>query len=244
MPDGSVRLIFIGGIGEVGRSLLLFETDEDLLAVDCGIGFPDEDLLGVELVLPDFAYLRERADRLRAIVLTHGHEDHIGGLPYLLPEVKAPIYATPLTLGLVTVKLDEVGLASRVPLHAIDPDERPTLRFGSFSVEPFRVSHSIPDAIGLGVTTPAGLVVVTGDFKFDPTPIDGRPTDFEKLAEFGERGVRLLVSDCVHVESPGHTPSERVVGETYDRVSQPGEQRPDRPRARLPVRSAWRPDRA
>jgi ribonuclease J len=218
MTDGSVRLIFIGGIGEVGRSVLVFETDDDLLVVDCGIGFPDEAHLGVELVLPDFTYVRERADRLRGIVLTHGHEDHVGGLPFLLQEVRAPVYATPLTLGLVSVKLEEVGLANRIPLHAFDPDERPSLRLGGFAIEPFRVCHSIPDAVGFGISTPAGLIVVTGDYKFDPTPIDGRLTDYQKLAEFGERGVRLLDSDCVHVESPGQTPSERIVGETYDRV--------------------------
>ena len=218
MTNDSVKLIFIGGIGEVGRSVLVFETADDVLLVDCGIGFPDENLLGIELVVPDFGYVRERADRLRGVVLTHGHEDHVGGLPYFLQEIRAPIYATPLTLGLVSVKLEEFGLASRVPLHAFDPDERPTIRLGGFAIEPFRVCHSIPDAVGLGITTPAGLIVVTGDFKFDPTPIDGRLTDYLKLAEFGERGVRLLISDCVHVESPGQTPSERVVGETYDRV--------------------------
>jgi ribonuclease J len=214
----AVRLIFIGGIGEVGRSLLVVESGDDLLVVDCGVGFPDDDLLCVELVLPDFSYLRERADRLRGIVLTHGHEDHVGGLPYLLQEINAPVYATPLTLGLVSVKLEEVGLAGRVTLVPIDPDARPTLAFGSLTVEPFRVCHSIPDAVGLGVTTPAGLIVLTGDFKFDPTPIDGRLTDYDKLTELGDRGVRLLISDCVHVEYPGETPSERVVGETYDRV--------------------------
>ena len=218
MADDSVKLVFIGGIGEVGRSLMVVETDEDIVVVDCGIGFPDEDMLGVELVLPDIDYLRQRTDRLRAFVLTHGHEDHIGGLPYVLHEIPAPVYATPLTLGLVSVKLEEVGLAGLIELQAIDPDRQPTLGFGSISIEPFRVCHSVPDAVGLGITTPAGLIVVTGDFKFDPTPIDGRLTDFAKLSEFGDRGVRLLVSDCVHVESPGQTPSERVVGETYDRV--------------------------
>jgi ribonuclease J len=136
----------------------------------------------------------------------------------VLQEIRAPIYATPLTLGLVSVKLEEAGLANQVALLGIDPEAHPALQFGSIAVEPFRVCHSIPDAVGLGISTPAGLIVLTGDFKFDPTPIDGRVTDFAKLAEFGDRGVRLLISDCVHVESAGQTPSERVVGETYDRV--------------------------
>src|SRR5262245_3300927 len=218
MTDDAVRLIFVGGIAEVGRSLLVVETDDDLLALACGIGFPDHDMPGGELVLPDFTYLRERANKLRGIVLTHGHEDHIGGLPYLLQEVSAPVYATPLTLGLVSVKLEEVGLTGRVTLTSIDPDQHTTVPFGTLNVESFRVCHSIPDAVGLAITTPAGLIVHTGDFQFDPTPIDGRLTDFDRLAEYGKQGVRLLISDCVHVESSGETPSERVVGESYDRV--------------------------
>ncbi len=215
----AVRLIILGGIAEVGKNMLLLEHDEDIVVVDCGVAFPEAEQPGIDLILPDITYLRERRDKIRGIFVTHGHEDHIGALPYLLPDLlPTPIFATKLTLGLISVKLEEAGLLARADLREFDPDERPVLDAGAFSVEPFRVCHSIPDAVGFGIETPSGLVVLTGDFKFDETPIDGRLTDYAKLAEFRERGVRLLVSDCVHVETPGWTPSERVVGETYDRV--------------------------
>ena len=217
--DGSVRLIFLGGLAEVGKNMFLLEHGEDVIVVDCGVAFPQEEQLGIDLVLPDVSYLRERKDRIRAIFITHGHEDHIGALPYLLPDLlPVPIYATRLTIGLITVKLEEAGLLGRVDLRPFDPDARPAIAAGAFTVEPFRVCHSIPDAVGFGIATPAGLIVHTSDFKLDPTPIDGRLTDEAKLAEFRRRGVRLLISDCVHVEAPGHTPSERVIGDTYDRV--------------------------
>ncbi len=204
--------------------MFLLEHEEEIIVVDCGIGFPQEDQLGIDLVLPDITYLRERSDQIRAIFITHGHEDHIGALPYLLPALHAPIYATKLTLGLISVKLEEAGLLKSADLREFNPDEPTRLHAGVFTVEPFRVCHSIPDAVGFGITTPAGLLVHTGDFKFDDTPIDGRRTDYAKLAEFRERGVRLLISDCVHIETEGRTPSERVVGETYDAVfaSAPG----------------------
>ncbi|MER3436184.1 MAG: ribonuclease J [Chloroflexota bacterium] len=213
-----VRLIFLGGVAEVGRNLFLLEYDHDIIVVDCGVGFPEEEQPGIDLILPDIAYLRDRADRIRGIFLTHGHEDHIGALPYLLPDLSAPIYGTRLTLGLVSVKLEEAGLLSRAQLIEFDPDLQPVITAGVFQIEPFRVCHSIPDAVGFAITTPAGLIVHTGDFKLDPTPIDGRRTDFNALARFRERGVRLLISDCVHVESPGRTPSESVIGLTYDEV--------------------------
>ncbi|MGH2560663.1 MAG: ribonuclease J [Thermomicrobiales bacterium] len=217
-------MIFLGGVAEVGRNMFVLEHEEDIIVVDCGIGFPQEDQLGIDLVLPDISYLRERSDKIRAIFITHGHEDHIGALPYLLPDLNVPIYATKLTLGLISVKLDEAGLLKRADLREFNPDESTELTAGVFTVEPFRVCHSIPDAVGFGITTPAGLLVHTGDFKFDDTPIDGRRTDYAKLAEFRERGVRFLISDCVHIETAGRTPSERVVGETYDHLfaSAPG----------------------
>ena len=213
-----MRLIFLGGVAEVGKNLLVLEHDDDIVVIDCGIGFPDEHQPGVELILPDISYLRERAANIRGIFITHGHEDHIGGLPYLWPELRAPIYASPLTCGLIDVKLAEYGLSKQVDLNGFDPDQQPVLRAGSFTLEPFRVCHSIPDAVGFAITTPGGLVVVTGDFKFDPSPADGKLTDYERLVEFGRRGVRLLISDCVHVEYPGRTPSETVVGETFETV--------------------------
>jgi ribonuclease J len=199
--------------------MLLLEYGEDCIVIDCGLAFPEEEQLGIDLVLPDISYLRGRAGTIRGIFITHGHEDHIGALPYLLPDLlPAPIYATRLTLGLISVKLDEARLRDRADLREFDPDIHPVIPAGSFAVEPFRVCHSIPDAVGYGIATPAGRIVLTGDFKFDETPIDGRLTDYERLAAFGREGVRLLLSDCVHVEAPGHTLSERIVGETYDRV--------------------------
>ncbi len=213
-----MRLIFLGGVAEVGKNLLVLEHDDDIIVIDCGIGFPDEHQPGVELILPDISYLRERAANIRGIFITHGHEDHIGGLPYLWPELRAPIHASPLTCGLIEVKLSEFGLSKQVELNGFDPDTHPSLRAGRFTLEPFRVCHSIPDAVGFAVATPGGLVIVTGDFKFDPSPADGKLTDYERLEEFGRRGVRLLISDCVHVEYPGRTPSETVVGDTFESV--------------------------
>ena len=218
VSDG-VRLIFLGGLAEVGKNLLLLEHEDDIIVIDVGLAFPEEDQPGIDLVLPDISYLKASKDRLRAIFITHGHEDHIGALPWLLPDLlPVPIYATRLTIGLIKVKLDEAKLTSQADLREFDPDRDEAIKAGVFAVEPFRVCHSIPDAVGFGVTTPAGLIVFTGDFKFDPTPIDGLLTDFAKLEKFRERGVRLLVSDCVHVESPGNTPSESIIGETYDEV--------------------------
>jgi ribonuclease J len=214
----SVRAIFLGGVAEVGKNLLVLETHNDIIVVDCGLGFPEEDQPGIDLLLPDIGYLKGRRDKIRGIFITHGHEDHIGGLPWLWEEMPVPIYATKLTSGLIMTKMREKRLADRVNIKVFDPDSRPCIKVGDFEVEPFRVTHSIPDAVGFGITTPAGLIVVTGDFKFDPTPIDNRPTDIDLLRAFGDRGVRLLISDCVNVEREGRTPSERVVGETYQEV--------------------------
>ncbi|CAN5486877.1 ribonuclease J [soil metagenome] len=213
-----MRLIFLGGLAEVGKNMFLLEYEDDIIVVDCGVGFPQEDQLGIDLVLPDIGYLKKRQKKIRGIFLTHGHEDHIGAIAYHLPELRAPVYGTRLTIGLVKGKLEESGFLPNAELIEFDPDVDEPMTAGVFTLEPFRVCHSIPDAVGFGITTPAGLIVHTGDFKLDPTPIDDKPVDYAKLRAFSERGVRLLISDCVHIESPGSTPSEREVGETYDRL--------------------------
>ncbi|MDI3341080.1 MAG: ribonuclease J [Sphaerobacter sp.] len=211
-------VIFLGGLGEVGKNLLVLACGEDLIVIDAGIGFPEEEMLGVDLLLPDLTYLRENAHRVRGIFITHGHEDHIGALAYLLEVVQAPVYSTLLTQGLLKARLRERKVLDRADLRLIVPEEDPRIRAGCFTVECFRVSHSIPDAVGFAIETPVGLVVHTGDFKFDQTPVDGRLTDMGKLAELGRRQPLLLISDCVHVEMPGATPSERVVEQTFDDV--------------------------
>jgi ribonuclease J len=214
-----LKIIPLGGVGQIGKNMTVFEYDGQLLVVDCGLMFPESDMLGIDLVIPDMGYVFERKDQVRAIVVTHGHEDHIGALPYLVDKVRAPIYATRLTRGLIEVRLKEHRLLDVAELHTIQPDDRDfRLDLGPFGVEFFRVSHSIPDSVGLGITTPVGLVVYTGDFKFDQTPVDGRLTDFAKLAELGGRGVHVLLSDSTNAETNGQTPSEEVVAENFQRI--------------------------
>ncbi len=216
MPENLLRIIPLGGIGQIGKNMLVFEYDEQLLIVDCGLMFPESDMLGIDIVIPDMNYVFERKDQVRAIVVTHGHEDHVGGLPYLMKEVQAPLYATSLTRGLIEVKLKEHHLLADAELHTVSPQD--VLDLDPFTVEFFRVCHSIPDGVGLGITTPVGLIVHSGDFKFDQTPVDGKLTDFAKLAELGGRGVHVLLSDSTNSETGGQTPSEQVVGETFDRI--------------------------
>ena len=212
-----LRVVFLGGVGEVGKNVLLLEYAEDIIVIDAGIGFPDEDLFGVDVLLPDLSYLYDRADRVRAIFITHGHEDHIGALPWLVDRVRTPIYATRLTAGLIQARL-KARQRAELDLRILDPDADEAVAAGCFAVRCFHVCHSIPDAVGFVIETPVGTVVQTGDFKLDPTPVDGRVTDLERLAAIGRQRPLLLLSDCVHVESPGVTPSERVVTDTLDRV--------------------------
>lgn len=223
--ENRVRVIPLGGLGEVGKNMTVFEYGEDIIIVDVGLGFPTQEMHGVDLVIPDVSYLLDKVDRIKAIFLTHGHEDHIGSLPYILPQLKinVPIYCTRLTAGLVQVKLRERKQIEGVEISIINTEDE--IQAGAFSVQFFRVSHSIPDGVGLLITTPAGTIVHTGDFKFDQTPVDGKVTDFGKLAEIGRKGVLLLMSDCVHVESPGMTPSETVVTQAFDQIFREAEGR-------------------
>ena len=217
MAKNRLRVIPLGGAGEVGRNMWVIEHEDEILLLDCGVMFPEADMLGVDLVLPDITYLRDQKEKVKAILLTHGHEDHIGALPYILPELDfPPVYGTPLTLGIATGKLKEHRILDKATLVRFQAGEKFTV--GSFGIEPFHVAHSIPDTVGFGITTPAGLVVYLTDWKFDHTPVDGRPTDTTKLAELGQRSPLLLITDCVRVESRGYTPSEQVVGEAFDTI--------------------------
>ena len=211
----TTRVIPLGGLGEVGKNMTVIESDDGIVVIDAGLSFPRDEHLGVDLVLPDFSYLRERRDDISAVVLTHGHEDHVGALPYLLREIPVPqIWATRLTLALVKSKLDEHGLAQASELVEIEPEEAP-VEIGPFRCEFVRMAHSIPDAVAVVLETPGGRIVHTGDYKIDHTPVDGFRTDVGKLADVGNRGVDLLLGDSTNAERPGVTPSERTVGEAF-----------------------------
>jgi ribonuclease J len=215
MPSRTTRVIPLGGLGEIGKNMTVVESDRGLVVVDAGLSFPRDEHLGVDLVLPDFTYLRERRGAIRALVLTHGHEDHVGALPYVLRDVDIPeVWATRLTLGLVKSKLDEHGLLRSAELIEIDPEGGPA-QVGPFRAEFVRMAHSIPDSVAVAFETPSGLIVLTGDYKIDHTPVDGFRTDLGKLAELGNRGVDLLLGDSTNAERPGVTQSERTVGEVF-----------------------------
>ncbi len=212
------RIVALGGLGEVGKNMTVYESRGSIVIVDAGLAFPRDEHLGVDLVLPDLTYLREHESEIEAVILTHGHEDHVGGLPYLLREVRVPeVWATRLTLGLVKSKLDEHGLSRNSELREIHPDDEPH-DLGPFRVEFVRMAHSIPDCVAVVLETSAGRIVHTGDYKLDHTPIDGQKTDVGKLAELGNRGVDLLLGDSTNAERPGVTPSERVVGEAFRQI--------------------------
>lgn len=217
MAKNKLRVISLGGAGEVGRNCWALEYDDDILIFDMGVMFPESEMLGVDLILPDVTYLQERKANIRGVFITHGHEDHIGAIPYLLPMIGfPPVYATALTLGLIQPKLKEHKLLDKVQRQSIEPGGKYAL--GPFTVEPFHVAHSIPDAVGFGITTPAGLVVYLTDWKFDHTPVDNWPTDVAKMAELGRRNPMLLLTDCVRAESSGVTPSEREVAHSFDSI--------------------------
>lgn len=211
-----LRIIPLGGLGEVGKNMMAYEFAGDIIVVDAGIMFPTNDMLGVDYIIPDYEYLKKRSKRVLGIFITHGHEDHIGAIQHVIADIPAPIYATPLTRGLIEGKLLRNNSQHKAQIKTIQAGE--SNKVGPFTIEYFHVSHSIPDAVGLGITTPAGLVVHMSDFKFDHTPVDGWPTDFAKLAEFATRGVDLLLSDSTNAERPGWTPSESVIGPAFDRV--------------------------
>src|SRR5258705_12433315 len=217
MPE-ALRIIPLGGLGEVGKNMTLYEFGDDAIVVDAGLAFPRDEHLGVDLILPDFGYLRQRERPVRAVILTHAHEDHVGSLPYLLREVPVDeVWATRLTLGLVKSKLDEHGLLRASELRELDP-EAGTLELGGFRTEFVRMAHSVPDAVAVVLETEAGRVLHTGDWKLDHTPVDGLRTDVGKLAEIGNRGVDLLLGDSTNAELPGVTQSEKAVGEAFAQI--------------------------
>lgn len=209
MSNKKLRIVPLGGLGEVGKNMMVYEYGQNILIVDTGLMFPENDMLGIDYIIPDFRYLEDKADLVRGIVITHGHEDHTGAIAHVVERFNAPIYATPLTRGLIEAKLARSGVSSKARLNTIQPGD--TAWIGPFQVEFFHVCHSIPDGVGLGITTPAGLVIHTGDYKFDHTPVDGWPTDYAKLAELSNRGVLALLADSTNADRPGWTPSEKVI---------------------------------
>lgn len=211
-----LKVIPLGGLGEIGKNITVFEYGEDIVIVDCGIAFPDDDMLGIDLVIPDITYLTKNKEKIKGIVLTHGHEDHIGALPYILREINVPVYGTKLALGLVSNKLEEHGMKSSVELKTVKQGDK--IHLGCFGFEFINSNHSIADAVALAIYTPVGIVVHTGDFKIDHTPIEGEPIDLARFAEIGRRGVLLLMSDSTNVERSGYTMSERTVGEGIEKI--------------------------
>ncbi|MCR4564270.1 MAG: ribonuclease J [Clostridiales bacterium] len=212
-PALPVRIAFLGGLNEVGKNMTLYEYGDDMFIVDCGLAFPDTEMLGVDLVIPDFTYVERNRKKIRGIVITHGHEDHIGGLVYLLKTVNIPVYATRLTAGLIEGKLAEHGILNDVRINCIEAGD--TIKLGQFEVEAIHVNHSIPDSVGLAIKSPAGVIIQTGDFKIDSTPIDGEIIDLARFSELGKQGVLCLLSDSTNAVRPGYTESEKKVGETF-----------------------------
>ena len=217
MTIEKIRLLPLGGLGEIGKNMLVVEYGNDIIIVDAGVMFPDDEMFGVDLVIPDASYLADKKSRIRGILITHGHEDHVGGLPYILPMLDfPPVYATRLTQGLINVKLKEHRLLDKATVNMVTPGDQ--LKLGDSVIEFFRVNHSIPDAVGLVIRTPLGNIVHTGDYKFDYTPVDGKPADFGMLGRLGNEGVLMMMGDSTRVETAGYTPSERTVGEAFREI--------------------------
>ncbi len=215
VAEGVLRVVPLGGLGEIGRNMMVYETTDDLLIVDAGLLFPSDDMHGVDYIIPDASYVLERRNKLRGYLITHGHEDHIGALRFLIPQLQAPIYASPLALGLIRWRLEESGI---LDAKMIEVTTGSSFDFGSITAEFFPVAHSIPDAFGIALRTPAGLVVHTGDFKIDHTPVMSEPTDLQQLAAYGQEGVRLLCSDSTYADKSGVTPSETLVGDALEQI--------------------------
>ncbi len=215
IAEDALRVVPLGGLGEIGRNMMVYETAEDMVVVDAGLLFPSDDMHGVDYIIPDATYVLERRDKLRGYLITHGHEDHIGALRFLIPQLQAPIYASPLALGLIQWRLEETGI---LDAKMIEAGNGSVFDFGTITAEFFPVAHSIPDAFGIALRTPAGLVVHTGDFKIDHTPVMSEPTDLQRLAAYGQEGVRLLCSDSTYADKSGVTPSETVVGEALEQI--------------------------
>ncbi len=213
---GKIRVIPLGGLGEIGKNMTVIEYENDMIVVDCGLGFPDDEMPGIDLVIPDFSYLESNVDKLRGVFLTHGHEDHIGAVPYLLRTLNPPIYGTPLSLGIIKNKLEEHVLPHKPNLRPVKPGDR--VKVGSIEVEFIHVNHSIADACALAIRTPLGTLVHTGDFKLDTSPIDGGMMDIVRLGQLGEEGVLMLMCESTNAERPGHTPSERKVGASLEYI--------------------------
>ncbi len=222
-PKKPVRIAFLGGLNEVGKNITMFEYNDDILLVDCGLAFPDEDMPGIDLVIPDFSYIEKNADRVKGICITHGHEDHIGSLAYLLKTVNVPVYSTRLTNGLIEGKLKEHGLLNSAKLNVVKPGDSVTI--GEFSVEFIHVNHSIPDAVGFAIKTAGGTIIHTGDFKIDTTPIDGHMIDIARFAELGKEGVLCMMADSTNAERPGYTESESKVGASFELLFRKAEKR-------------------
>src|SRR5436190_1570034 len=214
--DQALEVIPLGGLGEFGMHMMAFRSNGNIIVIDAGIMFPDEELLGVDIIVPDITYLLERKSEVLGIFLTHGHEDHIGALPFILPYLNVPVYGSTFTMGLVKNKLKQHGLLDSAQLHTVKSKE--TVELSPFKVEFFHVTHSIVDSFALAITTPAGVVIHTGDFKIDPTPIDGKTFDLHTLAAYGDRGVLALFSDSTNAEHFGHTPSERSVNDRFESI--------------------------